>query len=230
MSKPRIIRSVIAVIVIVAAAAYSAREEASRERKPESRQAIAKPAATFDYYLASLSWSPSWCESNPNDREQCGRRGYGFILHGLWPQYERGSGPQDCRSNQRPDQKTISRALAFMPSRGLIEHEWRAHGSCSGLAPDAYFELADRAYASIRIPPSLSAASVPPPMTANELRLAFVQANPDLQADMLGVSCHGNTLAEVRICLDMDLHPRQCGRGIGMRCPRTAALRIPLIR
>ena len=229
MSKQRIIRSIIAVIVLLAAVAYSTWEETAGNRDGGSPPAIAKPGASFDYYLASLSWSPTWCEANPEDREQCGRRGYGFILHGLWPQHERGSGPQDCRSKQRPDEKTIARTLAFMPSRGLIEHEWRTHGSCSGLAPEAYFDLADRAYASIQIPPMLTAIAKPPPMTADDLRRAFVEANPDLRADMLGVSCRGNALAEVRICLDTDLRPRPCGRGIGMRCPRTT-LRIPLIR
>lgn len=230
MSKQRTIRSIIAVIVLVAVAAYTARDHTSRSRPAETPRAVARSAATFDYYLASFSWSPTWCESNPDDREQCGRRGYGFILHGLWPQYDSGSGPRDCRSNARPDQQTISRTLAFMPSRRLIEHEWRAHGSCSGLAPDAYFNLADRAFAAIRIPQALTATAIPPSMTAEDVRSAFVAANPDLQADMLGVSCRGNSLAEVRICLDTDLQPRQCGRGVGMRCPRTVALRIPLIR
>lgn len=230
MTKQRIIRSIIAVFVLVTAAAYTAHEDTRRGRQTETPRPGAKPAATFDYYLASLSWSPTFCEANPDDREQCVRRGYGFILHGLWPQYDRGSGPQDCRSEQQPDQQTISRSLAFMPSRRLIEHEWRAHGSCSGLAPEAYFDLADHAYASVRIPQALTATSKPAPMTAEDVRAAFVDANPGLQANMLGVSCRGNSLSEVRICLDTDLRPRQCGRGVGMRCPRTVALRIPLIR
>ena len=230
MSKQRIIRSIIAIIVLVAVFAYTANEETSRHSQGETPSATAESLATFDYYLASFSWSPTWCESNPEDREQCGRRGYGFILHGLWPQYNSGSGPRDCPSNERPDQKTISRTLAFMPSRRLIEHEWRTHGSCSGLAPDTYFDLADHAFAAIRIPQALTAAAKPPSMTAEDVRAAFVDANPDLRTNMLGVSCRGNSLSEVRICLGTDLRPRACGRGVGMRCPRTAALRIPLIR
>ncbi len=230
MSKQRIVRSIPAVIVLLVIAAYGIHDQAFRAHQAEAPHARAGATGGFDYYLASLSWSPTWCESNPDDREQCGRRGYGFILHGLWPQYDSGSGPQDCASNQAPDQQTILRTLAFMPSRRLIEHEWRAHGSCSGLAPEPYFDLADRAYAGIRIPPSMTATSKPPSMTAEELRSAFVLANPDLQPDMLGVSCRGNALAEVRICLDTDLKPRSCGLGIGMRCPRNVALHIPLIR
>ena len=230
MSKQRIIRTIIAVCVLVAASAYTAYQDASPGRANLAPRAPANPAAAFDYYLASLSWSPTWCESNPEDREQCGRRGYGFILHGLWPQYESGNGPQDCRSSDRPNQQTISRTLAFMPSRRLIEHEWRTHGSCSGLSADAYFDLADRAFAAIRIPPSLTATTKPSAMTAEDVRSAFVDVNPGLRRDMLGVSCRGHALAEVRICMDNDLQPRQCGRGVGMRCPRNTELRIPLIR
>ena len=111
-------------------------------------RAQAMPAA-FDYYLVALSWSPTWCESNPHDREQCGARGYGFVLHGLWPQHERGGGPQDCATRERPDAATVERTLAFMPSRRLIDHEWRAHGACSGLDATSYFALSDRAYAAV---------------------------------------------------------------------------------
>ena len=75
----------------------------------------------FDYYLMSLSWSPSFCATHPEVTEQCGK-GYGFVLHGLWPQNRDGSWPQHCASNATPDEATIARTLAFMPSRHLIEH------------------------------------------------------------------------------------------------------------
>lgn len=49
-------------------------------------------AQTFDYYLLSLSWSPSKCQLFGLKRgaEQCDTtRDLGWILHGLWPQYEK---------------------------------------------------------------------------------------------------------------------------------------------
>lgn len=230
MRQRRVIRSIIAVIVLILVAGYTAWQRESRNHHAADDAKVAASSAAFDYYLASLSWSPSWCEANPQDHDQCARRGFGFILHGLWPQYDRGGGPQDCPGNNQPDAQTISRALAFMPSRGLIQHEWRSHGRCSGLAPDTYFELADRAFAGIRIPSSLTATAKPPPMTADDVRAAFVEANPGMAPDMLAVSCHRNTLSEVRICLDTDLQLKRCGRGISMRCPKDAHLRIPLIR
>ncbi|HOX70184.1 MAG TPA: ribonuclease T2 [Dokdonella sp.] len=223
-------RNIVAVIVLIAAGAYALLERDGHSGAGQTGSARGQQPAGFDYYLIALSWSPTWCESNPDDVEQCGRRGYGFVLHGLWPQYERGGGPRDCATSQRPDSGTISRTLAFMPSRGLIAHEWSAHGSCSGLAPEPYFSLADRAYATIRVPPQLTPASKPGSMTAEDVRQAFVDANPGLTRDMLGVSCHGRDLGEVRICVDNDMQPRRCGRGVRMSCPNNTALRIPLIR
>lgn len=193
---------------------------------PESRPA----AAAFDYYLLALSWSPSYCESHPDEREQCGRRGFGFVVHGLWPQLEQGGGPKDCADSAGPDQATIERTLAFMPSTRLIEHEWRSHGTCTGLEPKAYFELTDRAYAAVKMPPQLIAPTTRPRMSAEDVRQAFVQANPGLRPDMLAVTCNSATLSEVRVCLDGDLKPRSCGKGVKMQCAHDGELRIPLAR
>ena len=52
----------------------------------------------FDYYLLSLSWSPAFCIQRPDSPECNGPRRFGFIVHGLWPQNERGW-PQNCGGN-----------------------------------------------------------------------------------------------------------------------------------
>src|SRR5499427_7603553 len=51
----------------------------------------------FDYYVLSLSWSPSFCETATGNarRQQCGARPFSFVVHGLWPQYEHGF-PESC--------------------------------------------------------------------------------------------------------------------------------------
>src|SRR5690606_18991341 len=53
----------------------------------------------FDFYVLALSWTPSYCEAEGDRRagdEQCSRaRPYAFVVHGLWPQYERGY-PRSC--------------------------------------------------------------------------------------------------------------------------------------
>src|SRR3984893_16793421 len=59
-------------------------------------------AGQFDFYVLSLSWSPSFCAAaaeRGNARGpslQCGARPYSFVVHGLWPQYDKGF-PEYCQ-------------------------------------------------------------------------------------------------------------------------------------
>ena len=195
------------------------------------RDGSAPAAGNFDYYLMSLSWSPSFCLTHPEVTEQCGNQGYGFVLHGLWPQNSNGSWPQHCTTSDTPDEATVARTLAFMPSRHLIEHEWETHGACTGLDPRAYFDRADHAFAAIKIPPALRAPQAPPALSASDLVDAFVAVNPGLDDGMLSVDCHnGAQLSEVRICLDKDtLAPRACGGRVRNTC-RVGNLTIPAVR
>jgi len=187
-------------------------------------------AGHYDYYVMALSWSPTFCQTHPDEEEQCGHKGYGFVLHGLWPQYEGGGGPQRCRTDAAPDRRTVDATLAFMPSRRLINHEWQAHGSCSGLAPSAYFRLADRAYAAVQVPAELKAPAQDATMRADDLRAALKRANPGLADDMLSLHCSQGELVEVRVCLDKDLAPRRCGKRMRTGCPVSAPFTIPASR
>ena len=185
----------------------------------------------FDYYLMSLSWSPSYCLTHPDDSLQCASKGFGFVLHGLWPQNRDGDWIQHCASDAAPDPATIERALAFMPSRSLVAHEWQTHGTCSGLDPKSYFELADRAFASVKVPAALATPKSPPALSAAEIVRGFVTVNPRLDERMLSVVCHdGAELAEVRICLDKEtLAPQACSGRVRNSC-RSGALKIPAAR
>jgi ribonuclease T2 len=187
----------------------------------------------FDYYLMALSWSPSFCATHADETEQCGSKGFGFVLHGLWPQNRDGSWPQHCSGSgeHEPDAATIDRTLAFMPSRHLIEHEWQTHGSCTGLDAHAYFDLADRAFAQIKVPPTLVAPRSPPQLSAKDVVQAFIQANPGLSQSMLSVDCRdGSELTEVRVCLDkQNLSPQACGGRVRNTC-RYGVLKIPAVR
>jgi ribonuclease I len=89
------------------------------------------PPGEFDYYLLSLSWSPAFCLSSPGAAECDGPRRYGFIVHGLWPQNERGW-PQYCNVHVPVPDEVVQAMAEIMPSRQLVYHEWSAHGTCSG--------------------------------------------------------------------------------------------------
>ncbi|SRR5574337_1068435 len=188
-------------------------------------------SGNFDYWLMALSWSPSYCLTHADDATQCRHRGYGFVLHGLWPQNRKGFGPEHCATIATPEEATIQHALAFMPSRRLIEHEWETHGACSGLDPQGYFDLADRAFASMKVPAPLATPRKPPSMNADDIVRAFATSNPGLDANMLSIVCRdGGTLIEVRVCLNRDtLAPQACGGRVRNTC-RAGALTIPAAR
>jgi ribonuclease T2 len=169
-------------------------------------------AADFDFYVLSLSWSPSWCASDagrPNDA-QC-RQGMRFIAHGLWPQNERGW-PRDCASDE-PDRvpSSMMRELGdVMPSIGLVGHEWRTHGVCSGLGQAAYFRLLKQAYGNIHIPPSIFDGAIPRKIAVDDIEKRFMAANPGLNANGVAVTCDDGALSEIRICMTKSLQYRAC--------------------
>jgi ribonuclease I len=55
-------------------------------------------------------------------------------------------------------QSVIDDMRDIMPSKNLVIHEYRAHGTCSGLAPDQYFGLARDLYERVSTPQRFSAA------------------------------------------------------------------------
>ncbi len=186
--------------------------------------AVADPPGRFDYYVLSLSWSPQYCAgSHRDDGTQCSRP-YAFVAHGLWPQNERGY-PRDCRSRERVSDATIDHMLPLMPSRGLVIHEWRSHGACSGLDADDYFAKVEQAYRSVRIPQRYQSLDRYITVSPAQLKRDFVAANPQLHESGLAVECSGRYLQEVRVCLSRQLQPRDCGVDVEDRCGGSTTLR-----
>jgi ribonuclease T2 len=178
-----------------------------------------RPAGTgggdFDFYVLSLSWSPTWCaENDPGGKTmQCdGRRDYRFVVHGLWPQNEKGF-PAFCRSQDSdrvPD--ALGRSLFdIIPSMGLIGHQWRKHGTCSGLSQRDYFALLRQARERIRIPEVLEKADARRRMSPGDVEAALSAANPGLSPQSVAVTCDNGKLDEIRICLTRGLDFRPCG-------------------
>lgn len=185
----------------------------------------------FDFYLLSLSWSPAYCEQSPGAAECGGPRRYGFIVHGLWPQNERGW-PQNCGGAPLPDE-VAQGMLDLMPARGLIYHEWSAHGTCSGLAPADFFALVRRARAAVVIPPSLSGAATAVVEAPAAITAAFLDANPRLPSNSVVATCSRQgdpRLREVHVCFDRDLNPRACSADSLREACRSASVIVPPIR
>src|SRR3974377_815860 len=87
-------------------------------------------AGQFDFYVLSLSWSPSFCAAAAErgrgraPSAQCGVRPYSFVVHGLWPQYDKGF-PEYCQlPAPRLDHSIVASMLDLMPAPHLIFNEW----------------------------------------------------------------------------------------------------------
>ena len=179
-------------------------------------------AGQFDYYLLSLSWSPSYCLMHQNDRAQCGGKGFGFVVHGLWPQFRSGGYPENCATTNTLTEDARRVGTSIYPSPKLVEHEWQRHGTCSGMDATGYFRTADRAAAAVQIPAALQTPRNEQSLTAAQILAAFRDANARLPANGMVVACGRGELSEVRVCLDRDLAPVACGRGVRNTCPATA--------
>jgi ribonuclease T2 len=196
------------------------------EPKPLTRSssAIAQtPAASpqdFDYYLLNLSWSPEYCHSHPSDI-QCAQHST-FVLHGLWPQNSDGTYPQNC--GNAPGPADPSKYADIYPDPGLLHHEWKTHGTCSGLAPDAYFILARTAFRSVVIPSTLAQLDHQISLPPDQILSLVTEVNPPLTGQSLALSCGNNYLTAIEVCLDKSLHPIACGP---IRSCRANTVRIP---
>lgn len=182
----------------------------------------------FDYYLIALSWSPAYCADQGGERNdpQCapGRK-FAFVLHGLWPQYANGRWPQFC--TDEPGLKDVKTMLDIMPAPALVRHEWKKHGTCSGLNAEGYFALARKAFESVRIPSRFQAPKKHLLLAPAEVTREFQTANPGLPAEAVSVQCSANYLSEVRICVDKNLKPIPCQ---GQRSCRAQEVRMPPVR
>jgi ribonuclease T2 len=176
------------------------------------------PGGVFDYYLLALSWAPSYCLVHPADRAECGGRGYAFVLHGLWPQFEAGGFPEHCSSDATLDAAAAALGQTLYPSARLMQHEWDTHGTCSGLSASDYFHTADRALAVVKVPAVLEAPATAQTLSAAQISAAFLAANAGLAGEDLIVACSRGTLSEVRVCLTRDLKVRACGRRVHSSC------------
>ncbi len=207
----------------------------------DGQQPVNAPASTlqpavaqgtgFDFYVLSLSWSPSYCEAEGGDanRQQCAMgRPYAFVVHGLWPQYERGY-PQDCRTNQ-PDvpNDTLRTLYDIMPASGLIRHEWRKHGSCAGLSQDDYFKVLRQARERVKIPAEFNRLDGYRTLDPDDAERAFLQVNQSLPADGIAVTCDRRYLREVRICMNKDLSFRSCEEVDRNSCRRDKVVMPPV--
>jgi ribonuclease T2 len=181
---------------------------------PLTAAAQQRPTGNFDFYVLSLSWSPTFCASSrgKDSPDQCATdTPFRFIVHGLWPQNERGY-PEFCANTEprRVPEKLGRAYFDIMPSMGLIGHQWRKHGACSGLSQEAYLQTTRKALERIKLPQDIASVTSQTIWSAQAIEEKFIAANPGLKSEAIALSCEGSRLEEVRICLTKELSFRTC--------------------
>jgi len=173
-----------------------------------------------DHYVLALSWSPTFCMNADRERErlQCAPSAdHTFVVHGLWP-----NAGMDrlayCNETRGPARRTVRGMLEIMPSPGLVAHQWRKHGTCSGMDAEGYFATVRDAAARVSLPDGLETADRDQRLTSANLREAFLTANPGLPEQGITVQCRDRRLVEVRLCMTLDLTFRDCPGPLRRRC------------
>jgi ribonuclease T2 len=216
--KPAIPAALLAIILSLSACKSSA--PTTLENRSPSQQSALPVGSGFDYYLLNLSWSPEFCHSHPEAAE-CAAHST-FVLHGLWPQNLDGTYPENCSNAPGPSNPSAYNDI--YPDPGLLQHEWRTHGTCSGLPADAFFDTARTAFRSIVIPRKLQSLTHQSSMSPSEIMNLFMEDNPRIPRESLAVSCGNNYLTAVEVCLDKSLRPIQCGP---IRSCKAVIIRVP---
>jgi ribonuclease T2 len=176
---------------------------------PSTTPVSAGPVATgdFDFYLLTLSWSPGFCDSGgaAKSPDQCSAgSSLGFVVHGLWPQYQHGY-PSDCDPSRPASRIALQESDGVFPSEGLARYEWRKHGTCTGLSAEAFFASVKRARDSIAIPDAFKAPRDQQSVSPVDVQRAFTSANPGLRPGSMAIGCARGELQDVRLCLSKDL-------------------------
>lgn len=188
-------------------------------------------AGEFDYYVLSLSWSANWCaiEGDARGSPQCNADAdFGWILHGLWPQYERGY-PANCPTSRRAPSRSQTAAMAdIMGTSGLAWHQWRKHGVCTGLTSEDYYALSRQAYGLVTRPAVFRRLDSAITLPAAVVEEAFLAENADLLAEQITITCKQAHIQEARICLTRELTFRTCGDDVIRDCTMTDAQFEPM--
>ena len=216
--RSRLLRS----ILVLAFALASVAGSSARHHHHQSQESTA-----FDYYVLSLSWAPTYCSEHPGDHSSECRTGEHktFVLHGLWPQAESGPPPMSCAPARPVAADLVDYMLQYFPSRGLIQHEWEEHGTCSGLSAQDYFHQAEQAYRKIQLPEQLRSLNREQDFRVSDIERGFAEAN-HAAAEAVRISCHNRELVNVEICLSKDLQFRACSPSV-RDCPANEVSLLP---
>jgi ribonuclease T2 len=222
--QPMVRRTLISAVVLVSLLAGAA--GAQRAKKNRTKKSLTQPG--FSYYLLTLTWAPNFCAvpTNPQDPAECGiGKKLGFVVHGLWPQGQNRRAPDNCGPAGTVAYDIVTVMLKYIPTERLIQHEWKTHGTCSGLSVADYFAAVRKTRDSVVIPDQFKAPARTLKLSPAAIEAAFAAANPTFPKTAFRTSCTNNELQEARLCFDKNLSPRACTDSAGECALKTIAVR-----
>lgn len=185
-------------------------------------------SASFDYYLLSLSWAPNYCASHPTDSSSECKAGNhtAFVLHGLWPSSNNNPmQPLSCAPARPVASDIVQHMMEYFPDKGLIQHEWAKHGTCSGLTSAQYFGKVEQAFKAVQVPDRYKKLNHSQQISVHDVEQEFAQAN-NAPAEAFRLSCHVEQLVALEACLDKDLHYQECPAN-ARECPSSQVKLAP---
>lgn len=197
----------------------------------------------FDLLILVRTWPPTFCQSvMRHEHKHCSVAPIDFFtIHGLWPEYSNGRWPQYCSKLSAFDpSNSTQRQRCEWPSfhgtdRTFWEHEWDKHGTCAATLPalggqDLYFENAMALHEQLDVNSALESAGIWPSDQHESfstddasavLRDAF-GVEPQLACD-----ARSSALAEVWICIDINLQPIHCPPSVHPESPCKTTFQMP---
>jgi ribonuclease T2 len=208
-------REIIAALLLVCASGAQAAESCilPKDLQPppaleqEEQRLLPVTRLVLAYY-----WWPQQCQRPDSAQTPGCQAGYGFKVHGLWPDGAGKTYPQFCRAPTQLDAKTVRENYCMTPSTSLLQHEWVKHGTCHWASPSTYFGDAQKISSRISLPDVSKMAAQG--LTAGGIRDAIMAKNPQLPRQSLFVGTDNKQwLSEVRVCLTLDSTPIACEAG-----------------
>lgn len=172
-------------------------------------------AAGPDGWQITLDWTPQYCRDNPGSKEvQCGEELY-FVLGGLKPVFR--DRAAECIEGRLPPE-LLDYARVDVPNRAKLRRMWSRDGACSGLSAEDYVLQMGRASRRFAAPPELRRLPPEQRMTVDQIRAAFVRANPELQPEQIVPQCRRRYFSATTFCVDAGFRPVSCGADVESHC------------
>lgn len=177
-----------------------------------ARDRLGKNEAAVDFYMLSLSWSPSFCEEQkqrnggvvPTHLQfQCNQAAQlGWVIHGLWPQSatarDATEQPRFCQGDLPPlPEALIRQYLPESPGASLLQGQWEKHGACAFETAEQYFAQQKALFRRLNLPGQA--------LPRQELFQWMKKFNPQLREVRLRASRN-----ELYICYDKQWKPIDC--------------------